>query len=103
MSEPERFAHRLALALGMTVRQLGRCMSAAEMDRWHVYYSYEPWGEERADLRSAIVATAVVSSQGGKARPSDFMPRFKPTPSDPVAEARRQMDVMRRATIKRKD
>ena len=81
----------------MTVSQMLRQMSAAELERWKIYWRYEPWGEERGDLRSGIVAAAVVASQGGKARAADFMPRFGPREADPVKEARRQMEVIRRA------
>jgi len=44
------------------------------------YYSLEPWGERRADLRSGIVASTIANvnrPKGGKAyKPQDFMPRL---------------------------
>ena len=46
------------------------------------YYELEPFGEERADLRSAIVASTVANAHRDPKRrrkafrPLDFMPRF---------------------------
>ena len=47
--------------------------------RWMAYYECEPWGEDRADLRSAIVACTIANSRprkrGAKTyKPKDFMP-----------------------------
>lgn len=48
--------------------------------RWMEYAAQEPFGEERADLRSAIVACVMANSWRGKSgrrfRPEDFMPKF---------------------------
>lgn len=47
-----------------------------------------PWGEERADFRSAIVACAAMNAAGGKKgggafKPSEFMPKFgEPEPEE---------------------
>lgn len=46
------------------------------------YYELEPFGEERADLRSGIVASTVANAHRDPKRrrkpfrPLDFMPRF---------------------------
>jgi hypothetical protein len=46
------------------------------------YYEMEPFGEERADLRSGIVASTVANAHRDAKRrrkpfrPLDFMPRF---------------------------
>ena len=46
------------------------------------YSQVEPFGEERADLRSAIIACIIANVNRGKdQRPfevSDFMPKFDP-------------------------
>ena len=56
-------------------------MSATQFRRWMDYAQAEPFGEERADLRSAIVAMTVANSAGGKTKVGDFMPQFnKPKP-----------------------
>lgn len=47
---------------------------------WMAYYNEEPFGEERADVRSAIVAQTVANRHRGKhERPhklSSFLPKF---------------------------
>lgn len=48
---------------------------------WYEYYSVEPFGEERADLRLGIMASLFVNansdtSKSGVARPEDFIPKF---------------------------
>ena len=75
-----RFYFRLALALGCTVRELLERLDSQELAEWTAYAEIEPWGEERADLRSGIHAAATVNLWRGKGqRPcqaSDFMPKF---------------------------
>lgn len=40
------------------------------------YQAIDPFGETRADLRSAIVATTVANVAGAKTEVKDFMPNF---------------------------
>ena len=46
------------------------------------YYNIEPFGEYRADIRSAIVACVIANVNRGKNKPAykveDFMPKFEP-------------------------
>lgn len=46
------------------------------------YYQIEPWGDERADLRSGIVAAMIYNANKGKkgkaAQPTDFLIKTKP-------------------------
>lgn len=50
-----------------------------EFREWQAYDRIEPFGEERADLRMAILATVAAQVGGAKnARPADFLPRFEP-------------------------
>jgi len=57
-------------------------MSSREFAEWMAYCEVEPFGEERADLRSAIVASTVANAHRDPKRrrkpfrPLDFMPRF---------------------------
>ena len=56
---------------------------------WRAEYNIEPFGEERADIRSAIVAHTVYAMQCGRGsnlKISDFMPNFEPAPVQCVAE-----------------
>jgi hypothetical protein len=48
-------------------------------------YSLDPWGEERADLRSGIIAATMVNLQrdprkGKPVSPDAFMPKFGGAP-----------------------
>lgn len=58
----------------MTIEQLGE---------WHSYYLLEPFGEERDDLRSGIIASTIANvNRDSKRRsrpyqPSDFMPDYE--------------------------
>lgn len=64
----------------MPVGELLTRMSSRELSEWQQFYAVEPFGEERADIRSAISAAAIVTSLrglGGVKRPvkaEAFMP-----------------------------
>lgn len=59
---------------------------------WQVLYDLDPWGEERADLRSGTIAAAAANAgrmaaqamgaklAGEPFRPRDFMPAAEPEP-----------------------
>jgi len=57
-------------------------MSYREIRDWMAIYKIEPFGEYRADLRSAIVACVIANANRGKNAPpfkvDDFMPKFGP-------------------------
>jgi len=71
------------------------------------YYELEPFGEERADLRAAIIACTLANIWRGKGqrslKPHDFMPDFdKPgktrgTKQQTTEEMRAVMDTFVRA------
>lgn len=68
------FAFRLALALGMTVAELGRRMSAAEFAEWQAYSQIEPFGARRADQRAWLGVMALANvHRGEKAKPIDLL------------------------------
>lgn len=52
----------------------------AQFREWMIYAGMEPFGEERADLRSGIVSCVMANAfrtKGGRVfRPADFMPQF---------------------------
>ena len=66
----------------MTVSELKQRMSGREFFRWIAYSVIEPWGEERADLRAAMIASTIANVNRGKGRPvvpiERFMPKFGP-------------------------
>lgn len=60
------------------------------------FYSLEPMGEARADLRAALVAWVIASVNAGKGnRPqiSDFLLDFEPPP-DPTPEVQAVQDEL---------
>jgi hypothetical protein len=46
----------LALQLGMTVSELTERLTSAEEAHWIALYRRDPWGEQRGDLRNALLA-----------------------------------------------
>ncbi|HWO99203.1 MAG TPA: DUF4035 domain-containing protein [Methylococcus sp.] len=67
-------------------------MSAEEHGDWEAYARIEPFGEERADLRSAMIAALLANiHRDGDRHPepfqiADFLPRFgshEPDDADP--------------------
>lgn len=66
--------------MGISVAQLLNTFSAKELREWQIYSLIEPFGEERADLRTGIIASILVNLQRKKGTraytASDFMPKF---------------------------
>jgi hypothetical protein len=66
----------------MTVDELLHRISSRELAEWQAYFRLEPFGEERADLRAAIIAATVANTARDPKRrrrpfrPEEFMPRF---------------------------
>ncbi len=52
----------LALALGCTVGELQQRMGAAEFASWLAFYQMEPFGELRADMRAAMLASLTANA-----------------------------------------
>ncbi len=67
-------------------------MSSAEYADWVEYAQVEPWGEQRADIRAAIVACTVARSQGAKVELEDFLPQYGAESAVPISCA----DIRRR-------
>jgi len=62
----------------MSVAECQARVSSEEFAEWQVYYTLEPWGEWRADLRAGIIAAASVSPYTKRRiTPKDFMPKFE--------------------------
>lgn len=82
------------MALGMTVRDMLTRMDAKEMTDWIAFWNMEPWGDERSDFRSGVIASTVanvMSSKGRSFTPQDFMLN---------GNRRRQSEASMRAVIK---
>lgn len=65
----------------MTVGDMLCRISSRELTEWMAYCKLEPFGEERSDLRSGIIAATVANSTRSKDareyKPQDFMPKFE--------------------------
>lgn len=76
----------------MTVRQLLASVSSRELTEWQAFYGLEPFGDERADLRSGIVAATVANvHRDPQQEPfdvTDFMPRFEAAANEETDEER---------------
>jgi hypothetical protein len=77
------FLHRLALALGRTKRELLRSISHAELMEWVEYCRVEPFGDWRADVRNAQLASVIANVNRDRKKRSepysikDFMLKFE--------------------------
>lgn len=58
-------------------------ISSRELSEWWAFSLLEPFGEKRADIRAAIIASTVANTARDPKRrrrpfrPSEFMPRFE--------------------------
>lgn len=68
----------------MTRAELLARVSSLELSEWRAYSQVEPFGEERADMRAALVAQTMANLWRGKnTNPftlEDFMLKFEPEP-----------------------
>ncbi len=82
----------MALALGMTVEELGERMSGLELQEWMAFDRLSPIGDDRGDLQAGIIASTVANahrSRGRPFRPQDFMPFLQQEETEPLAVARK--------------
>lgn len=64
----------------MTVGELLDRASGRELAEWQAFYLLEPFGEERDDMRAAMVAalmTNLLSKRDKPVEPKDFMPLYE--------------------------
>lgn len=77
-------------------------LSSQQLAEWLAYFQLEPWGEDRADLRTGIVASTVANAnrspkQKRPYQPDDFMPHFDGEDEAPEVSAQRLMAQMKSA------
>lgn len=67
----------MALALGRTVRELDETLSSTELSYWMAFYNIHPFGSDRDNVHSAIIAATIANANRGKSQPpfsaDDFM------------------------------
>ena len=104
MSPQRCFAFRLAKELGYANPEyMLASMPWRVFQEWIQYSEIEPFGEERADLRAAIVSATIANCTArGKGkpafRPSQFMPEFGPPKPRRVMSPEAQLQQMIMAT-----
>lgn len=83
----------------MTVRELLARIDSRELSEWMAYYTLEPFGESRGDLRIAMLTSLMANVNRGKGqRPfkvQDFMPYAEKEEKSEVEELK---DFLRRNT-----
>ena len=52
--------------MGKTLKQLYREIDSAELTEWQAYYNLEPWGEQKSDVRTGIIASTIANVNRGK-------------------------------------
>ena len=58
----------------MTVAALSEQLTAAEEAHWIALYRQDPWGEQRGDMRSALISQLIHNSNSKKPKKlEDFM------------------------------
>lgn len=106
------FKHKLALALGVFVRDIEERMSLPELLDWITYYRHDPFGLERGDLQAGITASAVHNVNRTKRSdrifaPPDFLLTFNKKESrktgDEIEAALMAFALQNGATIKPKE
>lgn len=87
---------RLALALGRTLDELDRSMTAEELRAWIAFDAVEPIGERRGDLRlgilTALTANVHRDPKAPPFRPLDFIP-WDPSHADEAVRRERARDA----------
>lgn len=76
-------------------------MTSRQFAEWLAYSNVEPFGEQRADLRSAIIACVTANVWRGKGqkalKPEDFMPfRENPEKAEVQQTMQQQQNIFER-------
>jgi hypothetical protein len=70
----------LALELGMTVSKLSSRMTAAEEASWIALYKTDPFGNQRGDMRAALIAQVMHNIHAKKPRKLQEFMLFRAEP-----------------------
>jgi hypothetical protein len=74
-----------------------RSLTSRQFAEWQAFYAVDPFGDQRADLRSGIVACTIANRMRGKnenpSQPSDYMP-FRNEPEQTPEEMQRTLQTI---------
>ena len=81
-------------------------INSRELTEWIAYWQIEPWGEERADYRSGMIASVIANVNRGKGgrryKPQDFMPKFGLSKKQKPVKEMRNIFLQASSAFKRK-
>jgi len=66
-------------------------LTSTQMTEWLAYNQISPISDQRGDIRNAVLASVVANTQGGKTKPEDFMPKWRPQTEDDILEVTKQI------------
>jgi len=79
----------------MTVAELLNRISSHELTEWMAFYSIEPFGDQRDDLRTGIITSTIAnvnrSSKQKPFTPVDFMPYVERPKVNKAAELKAKL------------
>lgn len=84
------------------MKELEQSVSARELGEWRAFYSIDPWGEQRADMRAARIAAVSLMPHvkpGTNIDANDYMlfpDDVHDLPDDVTAEERKMMQRLNR-------
>ena len=52
--------------MGKTLKQLYQEIDSVELTEWQAYHNLEPWGEQKSDVRTGIIASTIANVNRGK-------------------------------------
>ena len=72
-------------------------MDSRELSEWQAFSIVEPFGEERDDMRSALIACTIANANRSAKQPAfriqDFMLKFEPPKQQSVNEMKAALGV----------
>lgn len=88
----------MAANWGCSVKELLSRVGSKELSEWIAYYRLDPFGQERADMRAAVVASIIANvNRDKKQKPytmMDFMLNFEPPKQMSTKEIREVLGRM---------
>ena len=73
LDEEARFRMRLALGLGKSLFEIENHLSGEELDLWREFYIDSPFGEDRNEMRNALLCSTIANSMGNKTTMKEFI------------------------------